>query len=162
MGTYWDDETNEEKKVDFIGDTLLLGTSKTAFIPVAKNTFEAIWSGTKINFEGNQFTYTPFSGKPQVFKKFTEEDLTEELALEYEGAYYSPEIHTSYAIYHREGNMYAFHIRHGELALKQKFKDVLEGDYPLLNLKFKREDGKITGVWISDGRVRNLWFEKTE
>ncbi len=160
-GTYWNDDLYEENEVEFSGDTLFLGSSKAAFIPVDKNKFEAIWSGTTITFEGNQFTYQPHSGKPQVFKTFKEEPLTEVMAKEYEGAYYSREIHTSYAIFHKEGELFAYHIRHGEIKLEQKFKDMLVGDYPLRALKFKRENGKITGVFISDGRARNLWFEKT-
>ncbi|SDR01287.1 serine hydrolase domain-containing protein [Flagellimonas zhangzhouensis] len=160
-GTYYDHDLYEENKVEFSGDTLFLGNSKAAFIPIGKNKFEAIWSGTTLTFEENQFTYTPFSGKPQVFKKFQEEPFTESLAKEYEGAYYSPEIHTSYAIFSKNGELFAYHIRHGEMKLEQKFKDMLEGDYPLRALKFKRENGKITGVFISDGRARNLWFEKT-
>ncbi|GLU44857.1 serine hydrolase domain-containing protein [Allomuricauda sp. NBRC 101325] len=161
IGTYFDHDLYEENVVDFSGDTLVLQNSKTAFIPVGKNKFEAVWSGTTLTFEENQFTYTPFSGKPQIFKKFQEEPLTETLAKEYEGAYYSPEIHTSYAIFNKNGELFAYHIRHGEMKLEQKFKDMLEGDYPLRALKFKRENGKITGVFISDGRARNLWFEKT-
>lgn len=160
-GTYYDNDLYEENIIEFSGDTLFLGNSKTAFLPVDKNIFEAIWSGTTLTFEENQFTYKPHTGKPQIFKKFKEEPLTETLAKEYEGAYYSPEIHTSYAIFSKNGELFAYHIRHGEMKLEQKFKDMLEGDYPLRALKFKRENGKITGVFISDGRARNLWFEKT-
>jgi hypothetical protein len=115
-----------------------------------------------LEFHENEFDYIPGSNRSLHFKKFKEEPLTDAIAAEYVGAYYSPEIHTSYSIFYREGKLYAFHIRFGELPLKQKFKDLLQGEYPLSTLKFKRENGKITGVWISDGRARNLWFEKME
>ncbi|WP_183114791.1 serine hydrolase domain-containing protein [Flagellimonas pelagia] len=163
-GDYWDDDTYEEQQVTINGDTLFLGQSKTAFIPIAEGKFEALDSqnGTKLEFHENEFDYIPGSNRSLHFKKFKEEPLTGANAEEYVGAYYSPEIHTSYSIFYREGKLYAFHIRFGELTLTQKFKDLLQGEYPLSTLKFKRENGKITGVWISDGRVRNLWFVKTE
>jgi Beta-lactamase class C and other penicillin binding proteins len=164
VGDYWDDETYQEQNISISGDTLFLGQSKTAFLPIAEGKFEALDSqnGTKLEFHENEFDYIPSSNRSLHFKKFKEEALTDADAEEYVGAYYSPEIHTSYSIFYREGKLYAFHIRFGELTLTQKFKDLLQGEYPLSTLKFKRENGKITGVWISDGRVRNLWFEKTE
>ena len=161
-GSYWDNETYEELELGISGDTLQVGNSKIPFLLVQKNEFEALKRDIKLQFNGNRFTYIPHSGKPQVFEKFKDEPLTDELANEYVGSYYSPEIHTSYAIFHKNEALYAFHIRHGELALEQKFKDLLEGDYPLNVLRFERENGKISGVYISNGRVRNLWFKKTE
>ena len=163
-GDYWEDTTYEEQKIEMHGDTLLLGVSKTAFLPTEQHVFEALdpQNGTTLEFSGDQFIYRPYNRKPKIFKKFTTQPLSEETANEYVGAYYSPEIHTSYSLFQRDGKLYAFHIRHGELALEQKFKDLLEGEYPLNVLKFKRENDIITGVWISNGRVRNLWFQKTE
>lgn len=160
-GSYWDNETYEELELGIRGDTLLVGKSETPFFPVQENEFEALKRDIRIQFKGDQFTYIPHSGKPQTFKKFKEEPLTEESIHEYVGSYYSPEIHTAYSLFIKKEKLYAFHIRHGELAVKQKFKDLIVGDYPLEVLKFKREDGKITGMWISNGRVRNLWFKKT-
>ncbi|WP_318308061.1 serine hydrolase domain-containing protein [Flagellimonas crocea] len=161
VGTYWDHETYEEQEVSINGDTLFLGNSKTVFLPIKPKTFEAIRSGTQIIFDKNTFTYVPHSGKPQTFKRYTERSITQELAQEYVGSYYSPEIHTSYAIHTNGDKLYAFHIKHGEIPLEQKFKDLVEGDYPLRTLKFTRENGEINGVLISNGRVRNLWFVKT-
>ncbi len=40
-------------------------------------------------------------------------------------------------------------------------KDVLEGEWPLVIAKYKRDaEEKVTGISVSNGRVRNLWFEK--
>jgi hypothetical protein len=40
-------------------------------------------------------------------------------------------------------------------------KDVLEGEWPLSISKYKRDGtGQVTGIFISNGRVKNLWFER--
>ncbi|MFD2098905.1 serine hydrolase domain-containing protein [Flagellimonas iocasae] len=163
-GDYWEHTTYEEEKVEIKGDTLFLGASKTPFLPIKENLFEALdpQNGTRLEFSNGQFIYRPYNRKTKIFKKFIEQPLTEESAKEYIGAYYSPEIHTSYSIFYREGKLFAYHIRHGELELKQKFEGLLVGEYPLDVLKFKRENGNVSGVWISNGRARNLWFVKTE
>ena len=161
-GTYWDDETYSERTLTHEGDTLYM--EGNAFFPVQNNEFVAVQSGndSKIVFNNDTMTYYPESGKPMVFSKFKEEALTEALADEYVGTYFSPEIETAYTIHYEDGEFYAHHIRHGKIRLEQKKKDLLEGNYPLSYIKIKRENGEIKGVWITNGRVRNLWFSKTE
>ena len=40
-------------------------------------------------------------------------------------------------------------------------KDVLEADWPMSLTMYKRnEQGQVTGIRVSNGRVKNLWFEK--
>ena len=161
-GTYWDNESYTERRLTVGGDTLYMGGS--AYVPIQDNEFVAIASdnNSKLSFENSGMTLYPQSGKPMLFSKFEKEKLTENLANSYTGTYYSPEIETAYTIHYEEGHLYAHHIRHGKIQLEQKQKDLLEGTYPVSYLKFKRENGAIKGVWISNGRVRNLWFAKTE
>jgi len=161
-GTYWDDETYSEQQLTISGDTLYLG--RNAFLPTQNDEFIAISSenDTKIKFKSGTMTMYPESGKPMVFSKLKQEELTESLAKAYVGTYFSPEIETTYTIHYDDGEFYAHHIRHGKINLEQKKKDLLKGFYPLSYIRFKRENGKIIGGWISNGRVRNLWFTKTE
>ena len=161
-GMYWDDETYSQRMLTTGGDTLYIG--RNPFLPVQDDEFVAVQSGndTRIQFENGTMTIYPESGKPMVFSKFEEEELTKALAQEYIGSYFSPEIETAYSIHYEEGEFYAHHIRHGKIPLKLKKKDLLEGKHPLSYIKFKRENGKTKGIWISNGRVRNLWFIKTE
>nr|WP_288935953.1 serine hydrolase domain-containing protein [uncultured Allomuricauda sp.] len=161
-GTYWGDETYSQRMLTTGGDTLYIG--RNAYLPIQNDEFVAVQSGndTKIEFENGTMTIYPESGKPMLFSKFEEEELTKALANEYVGTYFSPEIETAYTIHYEEGEFYAHHIRHGKIRLEQKKKDLLEGNYPLSYIKIKREKGEIKGVWISNGRVRNLWFSKTE
>lgn len=159
-GMYWDDETYSERILKIEGDTLYMGN--TPLIPIQEYEFVPLASGnrTRLKFNHGKMTLYPHSGKSLVFSKIEEEVLTDELAKEYIGSYLGPEIETAYTITLEEGQLYANHIRHGKIPLEQKKKDLLEGKYPLLFLKFKRENGVVTGVQISNGRVRNLWFAK--
>lgn len=161
-GIYWDEETYSESEVSFRGDTLSL--RGISFLPITNNEFTAIQSGNdaKVEFKNGSMTYYPKSGKPMVFSKLVKEELTSALAETYVGTYYSPEIETAYTIHFEDDKLYAHHIRHGNIRLHQKKKDLLEGNHVLSHIKFLRENGKIKGAHISNNRVRNLWFIKTE
>lgn len=163
-GSYWDGDTFTEREVTIGGDTLYFGTGNEAFLPLKETLFVNTdpENASKIEFSNGKLTYYPESGKPMVFSKFQEEPLTPELAKDYVGTYCSPEIETMYTIHLKNGELFAHHIRHGNVSLKQRKQDLLQGDFPLLHLKFNRKNGRIDGVWISNGRVRNLWFEKTK
>ena len=53
------------------------------------------------------------------------------------------------------------HARHGEFKMKVLKKNVLESAWPMAITKYKRDKkGEVTGIYVSNGRVRNLWFEK--
>jgi len=161
-GTYWDGETYRESEVSISGDTLFL--RGTPFLPIKNDAFTAVPSGndSKIEFRNGSMTYYPKSGKPMVFSKLVKEELSTTLAEAYVGTYYSPEIETAYTLHFEDGELYAHHIRHGNITLHQKKKDLLEGNHVLSHIKFMRENGEIKGAHISNNRVRNLWFIKTE
>lgn len=164
VGTYWDGTTYQERSITANEDTLIVknGSSKTAFLPMAKNKFTSLGTedGPIIEFHKGNMTLKPKSGKPLHFTKYKTENLTPQLAKEYVGTYYSNEIETAYTIHYEHGKLYAHHIRHGNIPLEQKLNYLLEGVYPMNILKFKKEKGNIIGVSISNGRVRNLWFDK--
>ena len=166
-GIYWDDMTYQEREILSNADKLYLGNgnSETTYVPVEKEKFVALDAkdASYFEFKNGTMLFHRESGKPLIFEKFTKEELTPQLAEEYLGTYFSPEIETTYTIHYENNSLYANHIRHGKLVLQQKRKDLLEGTYPLNFLKFKRNvNEKIEGVFISNGRVRNLWFKKTD
>ena len=79
----------------------------------------------------------------------------------YTGKFYSPELETTYEIYLENDTLSYHHARHGDSEMKRIKKDILEGNWPLSISKYKRNDqGEIIGIFVSNGRVRNLWFEK--
>ena len=77
------------------------------------------------------------------------------------GTYYSPELDTRYTIFRENGQLMAHHQRHGDFKLYATSKNKLKGDrYFFSDISVERTAGKVSGIRVSNGRVRNLWFEK--
>ncbi len=83
---------------------------------------------------------------------------------EYVGLYYSPELETSYTLAVEEDRLVARHIRHDPATLTPDSPDRFAGSEFYLNqVRFERdEQGEITGLRVSNGRVRHLLFERRE
>lgn len=171
-GLYWNSTSNYSRKIYSKNDTLRFFRSEnneSPIVPIAKDEFQmlGISVNLKIKFDKGEnkstMTVTIDDGEPIVSQGYTPTDPSkEELAL-YTGKYYSPELETTYIISLENDSLTCHHSRHGDFRMKRIKKDILEGDWPLSNAKFRRdEDGNITGMLVSNGRVRNLWFEKQE
>jgi len=78
------------------------------------------------------------------------------------GEYFSPELMTSYFISFKEGNLQAYHNRHGFIELEPVSKDRFRGSASFFrNVDIIRgKDDAVMGIRVSNSRVRNLWFEK--
>lgn len=168
IGDYWDDKTYEQPRVSARGDTLLLhnGRKISGYLPAAKDSFVPVQPATaeKLSFKGHTLTLYPTAGSPPVqFEKFVKTPPTPALLNSYTGTYYSPELETLYTLHYKDGKLFAYHIRHGKIVLTPVKEDRLQGDYPMRNIKFKRnQNNEITGLYASNGRARNVWFEKTD
>lgn len=80
----------------------------------------------------------------------------------YTGVYDSPELQTTYELVAEDGVLIAKHIRHDPITLTPSRPDQFTGDRWFFGeARFERaEDGSITGMRVSAGRVRNLLFAK--
>ncbi|MDX1647829.1 MAG: serine hydrolase domain-containing protein [Longimicrobiales bacterium] len=79
------------------------------------------------------------------------------------GRYYSPELETVYTLSVEEGSLVARHRRHPEFVLTPVESDVYEGEGFFGTARFERdESGAVTGMRVSNGRVRNLLFVRME
>lgn len=80
----------------------------------------------------------------------------------YEGRFYSPELETVYRLAVEDGHLVAKHRRHGAITLTPKQKDAFSGDVFFFgDVAFDRDEtGAVTTMRVSNGRVRNLVFEK--
>ena len=78
-----------------------------------------------------------------------------------DGLYYSPELHTIYELRANTGELVAYHSRHGEMSTSWISEDEIQVRGALGKIAIiKSKKGKVTGFKASNGRVRNLWFEK--
>lgn len=170
-GVYWNTKEKYGRKIYVKNDTLRYlrsDTSESLLVPIKKNSFKMLNVGVDVTveFELNgglkQMIVLVEEELPSVFDlhKTKEKTISEELS-EYIGKYYSPEIETAYTISREGTEIYIHHIRHGEIKLKRLFQDILEGDWPINMVEIKRDyKGKVEGINITNGRVRNLWFKK--
>lgn len=78
------------------------------------------------------------------------------------GSYYSPELETTYTLDIKEGELMGKHPRHGEFKIKMVAIDTLLSElFAFARVYIVRgENNKIKGVRVTNGRVRNMWFEK--
>ncbi len=78
------------------------------------------------------------------------------------GSYYSPELETTYTLDIKEGELMGEHPRHGVFKIKMVATDTLLSElFAFARVYIVRgENNKIKGVRVTNGRVRNMWFEK--
>lgn len=78
---------------------------------------------------------------------------------DYAGAYFSPELETTYWFEVKNDTLVSHHQRHDDMQLKPTKTDGFNIGI-LGNLEFYRDKGKVAGFRASNGRVRNLKFIK--
>ena len=80
----------------------------------------------------------------------------------YAGVYYSPELETRYEVVIRNDTLIARHRRHGDIAMRPVRADNFRAAPFYFNeIRFERDSqGKVTGMRVSAGRVRNLRFDR--
>ncbi len=87
--------------------------------------------------------------------------LKPEALKQYTGTFYSPELDTRYTFVVEEGKLIAKHQRHKDCQIIPRNKNALLGQASFMReIKVERTGDTIKGIRVSNGRVRNLWFEK--
>lgn len=77
------------------------------------------------------------------------------------GRYYSTELQTVYTLVVEEGKLMGKHRRHDDFELTATEEWVYGGPNFFAEVRFERDEaGGVTGMRVSNGRVRNLLFEK--
>jgi CubicO group peptidase (beta-lactamase class C family) len=100
------------------------------------------------------------NGNKTIAKRHIEKDLSSINLKDYMGRFYSPELESTLDIFFKEGKLIGHHARHGDFAIKLLNKDELEiTDFASVNI-IREKDNTITGIKISNGRARNVWFKK--
>jgi CubicO group peptidase (beta-lactamase class C family) len=169
---FWSHEANHSRKIYLKEDTLRYfrsESSESKLLPVGKDTFQMIDvpSRVMVSFEliGNQ----PIAMIVQVedfetdlLEAYLPPEIQGDMLQYYTGKYFSSELDTYYSIsVQGDTLLMANHVRHGDFEIKVLREDILEADYPLRSIRVERDKrGRISGFYVSNGRVRNLWFEK--
>lgn len=166
--SYWNDESYYARKIYLKEDTLRYFRSEnneSPLVPIGKNAFQ-MWGvngDVKVRFDfdnqtmavqindGNDIMHTLFDPSPP-----TAEDLKT-----YTGTYYSPELEVTYNIFIADEKLKWHHPHFGDHDIKILKKDILQGAWPLDIIRIERNPNQeIKGLFVSNGRVLNLWFEK--
>ena len=123
--------------------------------------------GATISFERdnnnavNQFTFAQGGQKITAsrLKDFDKEKID---LSKYAGEYYSPELETSYHIVVKDKGLIAKHIRHDPTTLTLISPDTFSGDaWYMGTIVFDTDSqGKVKGMKVSSGRVKNVKFER--
>lgn len=170
--SYWEPSAYYVRKIYVEDDTLRYFRTEEAIsplVPIAKNEFQmlGVAANLKVKFEenkeGEKEMLVSINDNPPIIMEAINNPISDTLKImqEYSGKYYSPELQTTYFIYMEDEALKFHHPRHGDHALSILKKDVLQGNYPLNTLNMIRnEKAEIIGFRVSNGRVRNLWFEK--
>jgi len=89
-------------------------------------------------------------------------DPTADELAAYVGDYWSKELATGYRLAVEDGELVAHHQRHPSIHLESVSVDEFSGAvWFFQDVEFDRnEAGSITGMRVSNGRVRDLWFER--
>ncbi len=167
---YWNDKENYARKIFLKNDTLRYSrsaTNESPIVPIGNDEFQMlnVTVDLKVKFIINgkrkSMIVTEENDQSSTFQGFESKMPTREELLSYTGKFYSQELETMYDIYIKNDTLSFHHARHGDSKMKVLKKDVLEGGWPLLIVKYKRDKkGKVEGLFATNGRARNVWFKK--
>ena len=168
--SYWNDKENYVRKIYVKNDTLHYFrsiNSENLLVPISLNEFKmlGITANLIAKFDVDKNGYKTMSvsvdeSSPSRFVSFDPMLDSKELIKDYTGRFYSPELENIFDILIRDEKLVAHHSRHGDFPIQIIKSDVLE--IPgYATIKFERgKNNKISGIRISNGRARNVWFVK--
>lgn len=100
------------------------------------------------------------NGTKTEAKRLIEVDLSSIRLSEYTGRYYSPELESTLDIILENDKLSVHHARLGDFPLQLMEKDAFQNpNFASLDI-VRNSENIITGVKVSNGRARNVWFEK--
>ena len=165
---FWNEEGSLARRIYVKNDTLQYFRSEyneTKLLPVSFNKFEMKDVAQRVTVEfvkkDNKLSMKveQEDGNVYDFEEYKPVDLASFDLDQYAGTFYSEELETEYEIFVRRGMIMGRHFRLGEFPITFVKEDVLQSPGGLVRI-VRNENGDITGIKASTGRVRNLWFEK--
>ena len=116
------------------------------------------------NADGTVERAMHWQGEELTLRRLPPYSPSEEELQEYAGRYFSPELETFYTIVVVDGGLVAQHRELDDIELEPNSPDAFRGDtFFFGDVAFERdgEDG-VTGFRVSNGRTRDILFEKQE
>lgn len=169
-GAYWNDQRKYAATVELQEDTLRYrsGGTRHTLAPVGRHTFYVPGDSRQLIFtfakslDDPAMVMTANNDMPVSYTRYSPREYDEDELTEYTGAYYSEELGTVYTFKVKEGRLTATHRRHSDISFGPLKEDTFQGDrWYFRTVQFERDEaGSISGMYVSSGRVRDLWFEK--
>jgi CubicO group peptidase (beta-lactamase class C family) len=147
------------------------GLPEVDLTATSDSTFYLAGVGYSITFHLNEDatadSLTLHLGGNQIAHKMTEFNLSPDAMAEVAGRYYSEEIETLYTVLLEEDNLYLRHYQaDNDFVLTHGSEDRFYASFPLssvASVEFVRdEEGRITGFKASNGRTRDVLFERQD
>ena len=134
-----------------------------ALVPTGPHQFTLAESGGRVTFDGAEngkaARYTlNLDGETRAYGWVQPSEQVTPPLEEYSGTYHSEELDLNYTLRVKDGGLIVQHRRHGEIPLRLVSRDHFT-DPDFGALRFERDPaGKITALFVTTGRVRNLRF----
>jgi len=150
------------------GDRLkgdLSAGSMQTLTPTGEHEFSAPEIKARVVFanleSGKAKQYTLETGEQKrVYRRIDPADEAAPQLQDYAGDYRSEELEMSCGIQVKEGRLIVLHRRHGEIPMRQNGRDRFSAQNLGLVAFERGPDGKVAGLKVTTGRVRNLRFAR--
>lgn len=115
-----------------------------------------------LNEDGSADSLTLHQNGNHVAMRIDWEPTAEEMQ-EYAGRYFSEELQTFYTVGIEDSSLVLQHYRLDDMAMTPGDVDSFSAGFPIAEMAFIRDDeGRVTGFKASNGRTRDVLFEKEE
>ena len=170
-GNYWNDASAYSRKIYLKNDTLRYFRgqgNESPLAPISSNEFQMLNVSVdlKVKFQNENDSKTMIvtidGGAPILSHTYEPANYSLKELKEFTGTFYSEELTTAYVFEVEDDKLVAKHSRLSNIDLKAVLPDRFSGNRWFFGtIEFERDSNKkITGLRVSSGRVRNLYFEK--
>ena len=161
-GLYWNRERGEVRRVLRNEAKLRLHSPAAGTVdmkPMGQARFALPGSGAEVLFTTTGLTESSAAAAPLSFERAPEFRPAAELLAEYAGEYRSPEMEPVYRLVAQGGKLVLKRLKARPEPLQPLAPDLFQ--VPLGTLRFVRDPGgRVTGMLLNAGRVRNFRFAK--
>lgn len=166
---FWNTRNNYSRRVYLENDTLWYhraNGSRSQLLQLEDSLFiiGGINAIVKVRFtkQNNKICMLVQDGEqPEAFFEEYNSSSSDGLSLaNYTGAFYSPELETTYKISLKNEKLTGYHSRHGQFDIAVLRQGVVSWSGVAVAKYEMNKEGKILGCYVTTDRLRNVWFVK--